>query len=759
MERETLEKLIKVLNNAIDKDDNFDLEEEISTILGNNKIFKLPKEPENSRDKFYNNEAIISIINLLKHIKSQLEPENQEFFINNIHELLKPFIQDDKTKKRICLDDLSDEYDEQKLAGYITDNYRMQVIRSIDEDDIKISLLDTVEDDFNRVAIIESLKDEQNKIKTLNKVDNDDRKIIISKLSTEIILKNIREILHSIGITDKVEEKIEMIKRLASRNPHLFETLEWRILEEKYFEIFTEEQMDIVCSYLQIQAKILNRLNDKKLDLLKNVLKCLDNQDILVFQLQFIKLIDILSLNKSDLEYEINNYDELIQNLNFQELTEDDFDKLAYVLQSPNFFRLKTIDDIRHYEGIRDRVCDSIVKGESEKYQEKYQCIPYGEERQLQFAVLSKLFGIDIESAESIVRKYGNDIKYLPDEEPEVKYVKSLQIILNANKELLRQIYDIDNTIFSSYINPSLLEINLRYLYGREFNKGLCHAEDLEIQEDGIYRAGNKFRMIVTSVGAYVENNPENFKEDWNRDSTNSQGVCCSYITNDLIATAHVNHFLYGFNEMGENALMLSGISDLYSNTKQFNPEALDKEVEVYYAPENQINNTIQVFMGDTLNEMVFKRIQDGKRKQPDYIVVIDGYNLEEAKKAARQWGKDGVPMPIVVIDTEECRQNNKKEIEQMIIEFRTSEDLQKIRQRIENNKKWGSYYDDLEGRLRKLEEQYEKGEYDIINGFKGDTRLKSKEQELSKLEEESTRIAAQEEKYGIGIKNEYLNR
>ena len=52
-------------------------------------------------------------------------------------------------------------------------------------------------------------------------------------------------------------------------------------------------------------------------------------------------------------------------------------------------------------------------------------------------------------------------------------------------------------------------------------------------------------------------------------------------------------------------------------------------EGEKYYSPENQINNK------QRYNEMDFRRVQDGEKKQPDYILLFrengEIANMEEA--------------------------------------------------------------------------------------------------------------------------------
>lgn len=58
---------------------------------------------------------------------------------------------------------------------------------------------------------------------------------------------------------------------------------------------------------------------------------------------------------------------------------------------------------------------------------------------------------------------------------------------------------------------------------------------------------------------------------------------------------------------------------------------------------------------------MDFRRIQEGKKKQPDYIVVFRKHgkipNIDKAEKAS----KDFEGLPIVVIDVDECLASERK--------------------------------------------------------------------------------------------------
>ena len=182
--------------------------------------------------------------------------------------------------------------------------------------------------------------------------------------------------------------------------------------------------------------------------------------------------------------------------------------------------------------------------------------------------------------------------------------------------------------------------------------------------------------MIITSVGAFCRVAPNDYKKDWNRPSLGSQHFCASYIRNDMLGHAPINHLCFAFEKMKEDSLMLSGPDDIYSSMRALETVS-EVDNERYLAPDNQIRNTVR------FNEMDFRRIQCGKKKQPDYIVVfrengkID--NIEEAIKAS----KDFSGLPIVVIDVDECLASEREKVKGLLEQYRKTGDS-KIKEAIE---------------------------------------------------------------------------
>jgi len=108
---------------------------------------------------------------------------------------------------------------------------------------------------------------------------------------------------------------------------------------------------------------------------------------------------------------------------------------------------------------------------------------------------------------------------------------------------------------------------------------------------------------------------------------------------------------------MKEDSLSLSNSMDIGSSDSAF--------VSVPYGSERYLSPNQQIEQTSKYNEMDFRRIQGGKKKQPDYIVVFkkygEIYKMKVAQLASKQFGEaTGKPLPIVIIDEDRCLETEK---------------------------------------------------------------------------------------------------
>ena len=509
----------------------------------------------------------------------------------------------------------------------------------------------------------------------------------------------------------KIEnEKIskEVLLKMTEKNEGILKG-NFDILDEKYINILGVEKINQISCYSDIVKKIL-KLNDEELQLLSKVLD------------EYIKISkgeEWTPLANRILE-NIASYKELISNLKGKENIE--IDKLIPILIHQNSFDIRTIEDVENYQDIKRKRCEQLIKGKDLEDKQK--------------AVLLKIFGQGIKETEDVIAKFGEDIDEIEDENLKA-YIKSLQTILKIkDSKVLEEIYEQVEEL--EIINPLLMERLLKTEYCKLYNKGLFDVKNAKKipSEENVYSAGIDFKMIITSVGAYYTNKIKDYNKDWNRPSISSQHFCASYIRNDMLGHAPIQYICYGFKEMKEDSLMLAGPGDIYSSEVAF--ESTANRNEKYLAPNTQIAQTV------IYNEMDYRRIQGGEKKQPDYIVVFQEEgkipNMDEARRASKDFNE----LPIVVIDVDECLASERKKAEEMFEEYKKTSDPQvgiKLLEKLINNRV--TDYDfcrdtDMDMTLQSLENQKSRKEEDVsmedLEEIYGEVSGKERQEETGEI-------------------------
>lgn len=492
-------------------------------------------------------------------------------------------------------------------------------------------------------------------------------------LPSELILDNIDLFLDKEEISNKTQIK-DIIYQLYQTNNDIVYTILWPLLTPKYIETLGLNKLNVLCSFRELEDALL-KFDEKQYE---TFYRCLNNYtsknpytDWNYAAYQMIKAIHFAKMDDRDITHLITDFNQI------------NIDTLTKILIHGDQYGIKTIDDIINYEQHLKEKTDKDIKSHNLSVKRN--------------AIFIKGFGLSdhhsflsgfrdqiVNGLSRIYHIYKTDIDLIESTELKKLFSFIKKVLETNSEEELEQIYkEIQNNYIDSYKLESQLKNELLKLY----NKELLQLDNLKQNKDGLYEAGTEFSIIATSIGAYVTNTPENYKTDWNRPSLASQHFCTNFIRNDMLGTAPIPHLMYGFTHMEPYSLLLSGPTDIYSSGAEFISKAYKEEV--YYAPNNQINQTAynQKYK---YNEMDFKRIQNGQKKQPDYILVFrkNGLisNLEEAKKASIQWDN----LPIIVIDIDLCLKSEYNKLIELINQFYqlpTLEIYNQIKTKILNNR------------------------------------------------------------------------
>lgn len=468
--------------------------------------------------------------------------------------------------------------------------------------------------------------------KYLEQLDDINDKIYLAQWCNNF--SKIEELIKEITLPEYEKNKYLELK---SKNIEIDETINFKILSEKYQ--FLDNIIDMITADRDVQDQILS-LSDSRLKLFKKMYTRL--QELTDYFNPYIVLIlrriGYVSLD-THWKNRFHKYDELLKNIddlisNGYELNDKEIDTLLYLCTSSGHY---TVPDINELDLFGDRESlDNIYKSEWLLYQEDKKDLEL-----IKSTVLSKIYGISLESADDICKRFDISQIDITQENKDVfeMYMAIYQIINEKDFDVLNEVYH----EFMKILKPAadfrrmiVFENDLRKAFAHDLNRQVYKTDNqnfTKINGVEVYDAGTEFKMIVTAVGSYDSSfkNQENYSKYWNSPRIRSHGNCCSLIGNVNLSMSRVKNIILGFSTMNDNMLVLSGINDINStpNSRIF---AITEHIgQKYMSADQMLDNTRADY-----NELVYERRDLSSnpkffKKNPDYIVFIEEYeNFEE---------------------------------------------------------------------------------------------------------------------------------
>ena len=304
----------------------------------------------------------------------------------------------------------------------------------------------------------------------------------------------VKELISTLSLSEY--EKNKYLK-LREKNIEIDETINFKILSEKYS--FLDNIMDMITADSDIQDQILS-LSDSRLKLFELMYSKL--QTLTDYYNPYIttilQRIGYVSLDTS-WKNKFHVYDDLLANIDDLMasgyiLSNGEIEKLLYLCTSSvhhtvqNFGELQNFGDENTIDNIELR--DGILKAKEEKD------IDY-----LKFAILVQAYGIGLQSAKNICKKYNISNIEITNENRDVfeMYMAIYQIINENDPDVLIQLYD----EFTKIMKPEkdfrriiVFENDLRKAFAHDLNNQVFKTDKLPYDEvDGIkiYDAGVDF--------------------------------------------------------------------------------------------------------------------------------------------------------------------------------------------------------------------------------------------------------------------------
>ncbi|MBQ3414279.1 MAG: hypothetical protein IJH39_02820 [Clostridia bacterium] len=536
----------------------------------------------------------------------------------------------------------------------------------------------------------------------------------------ELKLDKLNEVFTYTGLANN-PEAMSKIQQTVHINKDFLYMINPKFLEANFINVFSVEQLMYIVSFPKFQE-----------DLTK-----LDSNELV----NMMKLVNRIYPENEEWKGPLNKILQNVKEKKFGDLLKDNelsYDnQLVSVLSNKNYFEIYTKEDLDSLDNKKEEVTVLIKNGNQELLLEKYPEIAKLElNEQMKLMACENILGLSLDEAKNLVLKYGEDIDNIGNEYSELflkNYVKTLKAIINEdNSEKLAKLLDYGITPKERIKDSHTIESMLKFTYGKKYDVANVDFNSLKpckvkgLEGINVLDAGVNFSMIISSVGAYCENEDENYYDSWNRPSLSSDIISTSFIRNDMMGRANCPKLYFGFNNMSANALELSGSADLFSKSDSIKSRAV--RALAFYTPDTQIGQTGRKRNSrgkiiSPYNEMDYKRIQDGIRKQPDYIVVFGSYGdiienqsgqmlmddnefpdasvtkkerAQNIKKAISDFEiATGKKLPVVFVDLHKIYRNEEKTIEQLREEYKidpSEENKRKLIKRIINFNSYKHY-------------------------------------------------------------------
>lgn len=502
------------------------------------------------------------------------------------------------------------------------------------------------------------------------------------------------------------KEVKELLEELLTRNNNLLETLDIRMLDKNFVNLFGKAKLERIITYELLQENILGLSEEQ-----------LHTYDY------------ILNYNLVDFNERIGNlYTYSCKDLNLEELqrlSERDRLKAISIVLSNSEFNLRNLSELNSYYEERRKMCRQIINN-PQKVEEEYEknmnteevsFFPFellckmqdlGNLDRIKYAICEAKYGMSLEKVKILCSSFGDDIDKIEQSE-DTRVIKELKYILEEDDiDNLRQInLDEDYANYEGTIN---IIPNLRNAYLHKYQETLYQINEEDyIGTQSVKAKGKKldikiynvlgknndradFNMILTSLGGiYCYNhNYHDLKADWDRTDKNHT-ISCSYIGNDFLGVVNENYLL-AFSDIGKNELLRANNQD--AGTVDFPFEILeDLEGNKFLTPQNEINSS------KLYNELLVERKveKDDKlvNRNPTFAVFIaetiddisdkENYRWQETKRLAAE-----LDIPIAVIDGTQCTKLEFEKVQEMVRTIKEEKRMDLIPEiiyKIENNR------------------------------------------------------------------------
>ena len=428
-------------------------------------------------------------------------------------------------------------------------------------------------------------------------------------------------------------ERIKWLLEYHEKNNNIFNTFLATSLKNNIFNL-NKEHFERFINDVEVQMSIA-KLSDKELIVLSKILNIYSYKEYDIAPM-IVNLIN-----------NIGNYQELVNSLDIENISEQDLRKLVSVFQlSNNQYQINDINLLQNYDVLKKQY---FVNNYSEGL------VPSKDN------LLKALFNIDLKEAKYINYKYCYDndnnsmLEVLKNSElPQQihNYLALINRIIECDNQVeLSDLYNrLNNTKvygleipFESYLRAQYTQLYSQSLYRIDERNQVYGPKDSisnEINYNGkniqvcIPRANfNFFVHCIGSCSLASDITDTNYRNDWlDRPQLQDHFVACSYINEKgIYSIRSQGSIIFGFDTLEGGSILGMGNTDIDSIGRYANSYDGSRELQEgngrrarYFVP-SEILKTIN----NGYNEIVVERRNTNKsrskefKRKPDYIIMM----------------------------------------------------------------------------------------------------------------------------------------
>jgi len=153
-------------------------------------------------------------------------------------------------------------------------------------------------------------------------------------------------VLKENGDEEKAGKKYNIFKECYEKNKAILDNVDFDFLDDRFLEIFSQEQYNTVACYPYIQ-KLLLEMDDKEREVFTGCFQ--DHNSTYKEESDWSLITEKLAKTISEGEY-----DELIKDIDLDKKV--DLDKLTQLLSNKNYFNVKSVQQFEMYDEIKEDI-------------------------------------------------------------------------------------------------------------------------------------------------------------------------------------------------------------------------------------------------------------------------------------------------------------------------------------------------------------------------------------------------------------------